>query len=176
MIIITGSTVNGDDGDLPSTTASEDDERQQHQLELVGYGGRNGSVGTLEETLGTALELSPVVEQPSVDEEELDDVDISGGDVLDEDQQFANGTACCQLELLEHKCTSDEEDALLVDGKLRNLISFCILSLGSPNGLVSRALGVGVYTRVTASSKNSNPEIPYHWRARVFLQLRYCAV
>lgn len=136
MIIITGSTVNGDDGDLPSTTASEDDERQQHQLELVGYGGRNGSVGTLEETLGTALELSPVVEQPSVDEEEPDDVDISGGDELDEDQQFANGTACCQLELLEHKCTSDEEDALLVDGRFEIVEKKMISSQDSISVLV----------------------------------------
>ncbi|XP_049296477.1 high affinity cAMP-specific and IBMX-insensitive 3',5'-cyclic phosphodiesterase 8 isoform X6 [Anopheles funestus] len=118
MIIITGSTSNGD-GDLP-TNVGEDDER--HQIELVGYGARNGSVGTLEE--GTSLELSPVVEGVSMDEEETEaSGDTSGGDGSAEDQQLANG-ATCQLDL-DQKCMSDEEDSLLVDGKLRNLISFC---------------------------------------------------
>uniref|UniRef100_A0A182M8V6 Uncharacterized protein n=1 Tax=Anopheles culicifacies TaxID=139723 RepID=A0A182M8V6_9DIPT len=159
MIIITGSTSNGD-GDLPTST-SEDDE--QHQMEQFGYGARNGSVGTMEE--GTSLELSPVVEGVPLDEEEEeeeeteDSADISGGDISTEDPQLANG-ATYQLDL-DQKCTSDDEDSLLIDGKLRNLISFCNsivihkkenceLDLLSPYGLTDE-------TTTTANTESHKP-------------------
>uniref|UniRef100_A0A182IYD0 Uncharacterized protein n=1 Tax=Anopheles atroparvus TaxID=41427 RepID=A0A182IYD0_ANOAO len=120
MIIITGSTPNGD-GELPAPS-SEDDERH-----LVEYGERNGTVVMMEqeeeEHEGTSLELSPVEHGVGGDEMESDTGSSGDGPK----PELSNGG--CQLDVVE-QLASDDEDLLLLDGKLRNLFSLCPANVG----------------------------------------------
>uniref|UniRef100_A0A182QX09 Uncharacterized protein n=1 Tax=Anopheles farauti TaxID=69004 RepID=A0A182QX09_9DIPT len=130
MIIMTGSTSNGD-GDLPATASEDDEQRQQHQhhhrIELVRYAVRNGSVSEDgDDGGGTSLELSPVDEPGLADDgEEVDDTNGDSAEAeTDQQQQLVVNGGRYQVEL-EEPYASDEDDSLHADGKLRNLISFC---------------------------------------------------
>ncbi|KFB40380.1 hypothetical protein ZHAS_00007853 [Anopheles sinensis] len=118
MIIITGSTPNGD-GELPAL-AGEDDERHL----ATEYGELNGTVVMMEAEeeeeeqgeQGTSLELSPVEHGVGGDEVEND----TGSTDEERNQGQSNGE--CQLDVVE-QLASDDEDLLLLDGRFCEVVN-----------------------------------------------------